>query len=211
MGTAGPSAGMAAAPPPPMTEPLPEPLRLPRGSVRGLMALILLVTYGVMLLRSPGAVPTVVVNTVVVIIAFYFGSSALHPTLGGGVGVAPARPRLVPALLFVAFAGLAGWFLYSNPSLSGLPTSLLQIWEVLGGYVAGRLVSWVVHRRAHKSPTHRRLATAFRDVSAAGALVLTGYIAYSFITQQTGVLAGQAEQILSLAITYYFGSRVIAH
>jgi len=48
-------------------------------------------------------------------------------------------------------------------------------------------------------------------VSAAGALILTGYIGYSFIAAQTGILAGQAEQVLSLAITYYFGSRVIAH
>lgn len=202
---------MAAVPMTRPAEPLPEPLRLPRGSVRGIMALILLVTYGVILVRSPGSVPTVVINAVVVIIAFYFGSSALHPGPVGGAGVAPPRPRLTPALLFVAFAGLAGWFLYANPSLSGLPASLIQIWEVLGGYVAGRTVSWVVHRRAHTSPTRRRLATIFRDLSAAGALILTAYIAFSFITQQPGVLAGQAEQVLSLAITYYFGSRVIAH
>ncbi len=202
---------MTAAPTNPLGTPLPEPLRLPRGSVRGLMALVLVLTYVVLLLRPGGTVPTVVVNAVVVIIAFYFGSSAFHQARVGGPGNAQARPRLLPALVFVAFSALAGWFLYSSPSLAAFPASLLQIWEILGGYVAGRTVSWIVHRRAHESPTRRRLAMTFRDVSAAGALILTGYIGYSFITAQSGILAGQAEQVLSLAITYYFGSRVIAH
>jgi len=196
---------------------LPEPLRLPHGSVRGAIAVIVTAAYGYVLLQggSTPTVPTVLVNAVVVVIAFYFGSRAVStPSAfvpGQTAPPAPHHPRLVRILLFLGFASLTAWFLTRNPSLQGIPTDLLAVLQVLGGYVLGATASWLVHRRAHESHIRHRLATIFRDIVAVGALGLTAYICFALVTKQGGLLAGRAEQALSLVVTFYFGSRVIGH
>ena len=196
---------------------LPEPLRLPHGSVRGAIAVIVTAAYGYVLLQggSTPTVPTVLVNAVVVVIAFYFGSRAVStpPAALPGQPAPPTAhpPRLVRILLFLGFAGLTAWFLSRNPSLQGIPPALLAVVEVLGGYILGATASWLVHRRAHETHIRHRLATIFRDVVAAGALGFTAYICFALITNQQGVFAGRADQALSIVVTFYFGSRVIGH
>lgn len=192
--------------------PLPEPLRLPRGSVHGLLALTLMGTFGYLLARA-GAAPQVLVNAVVVCIAFYFGSHTNASTPGAVVaaGATPSRrPRIVRGLLFLGFAGLTGWIWRSGVPLGDVP-ELVEIWQVLGGYLLGLSLSWFFHRRVHESPLRRRLALVFRDLSALGALGLTVFACYSLVTGLAGSLNMYVEQALSLVITYYFGSRVIAH
>jgi len=195
---------------PPVGE-LPEPLRLPHGSVRGAIAVVVAAAYGYALVFQKSVVPNVLVNAVVVVIAFYFGSHATStpPTVPGQP--VPHRPRLVRILLFLGFAGITAWFLLHDPSLQSIPPALLAVLEVLGGYVLGATASWLVHRRAHESHVRHRLATIFRDVVAAGALGLTAYICFALVTNQQSVFAGRAEQALSLVVTFYFGSRVIGH
>ena len=189
----------------------PEPLRLPRGSVRGGIAVVVTATYGYLLILGT-TVPTVVINAVVVVVAFYFGSHATAtPPRSPSAPPPPHRPRLVRALLLLGFLGLAGWFLWHSPTLTGIPSALTAVLEVLGGYVGGYAVSWLVHRRAHTSPIRTRLATFFRDATAFGALALTGYICYALATNQVSAFAGKAEDALSLVVTFYFGSRVIGH
>ena len=199
---------------------IPEPLRLPRGSVRGIIALIVTGTYAYLLIQGR-QVPSVLVNSVVVVIAFYFGNRAvMHPpTPGAAPGQAmpaalpptPRRTKFVRGLLFLGFVGLAAWFLRSNPTWDGIPADLQAILEVLGGYTAGLTVSWIVHRRAHESTTRKRLATIARDIIAAGALVVSVYICIALATRQVTVFASHAEDALSLVVTFYFGSRVIGH
>ncbi len=196
-----------AAPP---TGQLPEPLRLPHGSVRGAIAIVVAAAYGYVLLFQGGKVPTVLINAVVVLIAFYFGSRATStpPAIPPGQP-APHHPRFVRILLFLGFAALTAWFLSQNPSLQGIPPALLAVLEVLGGYVLGATASWLVHRRAHETRIRHRLATIFRDVVAAGALGLTAFICFALVTNQQSLFAGRADQALSLVVTFYFGSRVI--
>src|SRR3989442_6369889 len=123
---------------------LPEPLRLPHGSVRGAIAVVVAAAYGYALVFQKTVVPTVLVNAVVVVIAFYFGSHATStpPTVPGQPG--PHRPRLVRILLFLGFAGLTAWFLVHDLSFQGIPPALLAVLQVLCGYVlwatAGLLV-----------------------------------------------------------------------
>ncbi len=190
---------------------LPEPLRLPHGSVRGAIAIVVAAAYGYLLLQGD-PVPVVLVNAVVVVIAFYFGSRAVStpPSVPPGQP-APHHPRLVRILLFLGFAGLTAWFLSRDPSLNGIPPPLLAVLEVLGGYVLGAAASWLVHRRAHESHVRHRLATIFRDGVAVAALGLTAYICFALVTNQQGFFAGRADQALSLVVTFYFGSRVIGH
>jgi hypothetical protein len=205
----------------PVTNRLPEPLRLPRGSVRGFIALIVTATYAYLLLQGGKPVPSVLVNSVVVVIAFYFGSRAAMapPTTPPAPGQpmpplvspAPRRTKVVRALLLVVFAGLAGWFVRTSPSWDSIPADLRAILEVLAGYVAGLTVSWLVHRRAHESLVRKRFATIARDAIAAGALALTAYICFALATAQLTLFAERAVDALSLVVTFYFGSRVIGH
>ncbi len=203
-----------SAPAPPPTRapgPLPEPLRLPRGSVHGLLALALMGTFAYMLRRTVAAPPTVLVNSVVVVLAFYFGTrgpTSGMPVPAGIPAVGLRRPRVVRGLLLLGFGGLAGWLVWTGSSLS---PEFLQVLEVLAGYVLGLTLSWAFHRRAHESLTRHRIATVFRDLSAVGALALTAVACYSFVTGTLGTLSSDVEQALSLVITYYFGSRVIPH
>src|SRR2546422_3778418 len=159
---------MAAVPP----VPGPEPLRLPHGSVRGTIAIFVTATYGYRLLQGK-LVPAVVLNAVVVVIAFYFGThtATSKPAVPPGQPV-PRPPRLVRALLLIGFAGLTLWFLSQHMSTSDVPPQLVAVLEVLAGYVLGLTASWLVHRRAHISSARTRLATAFRDIVAAGGLGL---------------------------------------
>jgi hypothetical protein len=193
--------------------PLPEPLRLPRGSVRGLLALVLMGTFAYLLTRD-STTPQVLVNAVVVCLAFYFGTRGptASSTATPGTIVPPSRrPRIVRGLLFLGFAGLAAWVLRTGLPAAGLPAQLLQVWEVLGGYLIGSTLAWLFHHRVHETPLRRRIALLFRDLSALGALALTVFACYTLVTGIVNPLGGEIEQALSLIITYYFGSRVIAH
>src|SRR3989454_1875852 len=198
---------MAAVPPVPGR----EPLRLPHGSARGPIAVFVTATSGYILLVGR-SVPAVVVNAVVVVMVFYFGPRTRTPGPAAPPGQpVPRPPRLVRALLLIGFAGLALWFLGQRLSPADVPLPLVAVLEVLAGYVLGMTASWLVHRRAHISTVRTRLATAFRDVVAAGALGLTAYICYSFLTGGTSIFASRTEDALSLVVTFYFGSRVIGH
>jgi hypothetical protein len=201
----------ASATPSAPPAPLPEPLRLPRGSVHGILALVLMGTFAYLVVRGTAA-PQVLVNAVVVCLAFYFGSHAAPATPAGAPGTTPSRrPRIVRALLFLGFAGLTAWLLRTGLFLSNVPPQLQEIWQVLGGYILGLSLSWAFHRRVHESPLRRRLALLFRDLSALGALGLTVFACYALGTGIASGFSTYVEQALSLVITYYFGSRVIAH
>lgn len=195
---------------PPVPELLPEPLRLPRGTVRGLLALGLMGTFGYMLLRTPATPPPVLVNAVVVALAFYFGTrgaSAGTPPASAGAPRGLRRPWIVRALLLLGFGGLAAWLYWTGATL---PPELLQVLEVLGGYIVGAVLSWFFHRRALETPLRRRIALVFRDLTAVGALGLTAFACYSFVTGVAGTFSTDVEEALSLVITFYFGSRVLA-
>jgi hypothetical protein len=178
-----------------------------------MLSLFLLLTFGYILLKNNGAapVPPVLVNSVVVVLAFYFGTR--HPpatTVGTAPApIAPRPPLILRVLLFLGFAGLALWFLSRSLTTSALPPELLQIWEVLAGYLVGMAASWYMHRHVRERVQSRRLAILFRDGTAGAVLLLTALICIAYALGLTGSLAARAEQILSLVITFYFGARVI--
>src|SRR6266542_2777670 len=138
----------------PLPTQLPEPLRLPRGSVRGGIAVLVTATYGYLLILGP-TVPTVVVNAVVVVVAFYFGSHATAtPPRAPTAPPPPHRPRLVRALLLLGFLGLAGWFLWHNPTPSGISSALT-------GYICYALATNQVSAFAGKAEDALSLVVTF--------------------------------------------------
>src|SRR2546428_3036348 len=147
---------MAAVPP----VPGPEPLRLPHGSVRGTIAIFVTATYGYLLFVGR-SVPAVVVNAVVVVIAFYFGThtATSRPAVPPGQPV-PRPPRLVRALLLIGFAGLALWFLGQRLSPAAVPLPLVAGLQVPPGDVLRRTASWLLLPQAPISPVRPPMATA---------------------------------------------------
>lgn len=171
---------------------------------------MLTVTFGYLIVRGL-LVQSVLMNAVVVVIAFYFGTGTGQARVAADD--VPRRARIgrgaIRVLLLGGFAGLGVWHLRGNLSLEALPPELREVWQLLAGYLLGLSLAWVVHRKADMSALRRRLAILFRHLSAAGALGLVGYVSYAFATGSAGAFAGQLEQVLSLVITYYFGSRVV--
>src|SRR2546428_10393871 len=198
---------MAAVPP----VPGPEPFRLPHVSVRGTIATFVTATYGYLLLVGR-SVPAVVVNAVVVVIAFYFGThtATSKPAVPPGQPV-PRPPRLVRALLLIGFAGLTLWFFSQHQSVGDIPPQLVAVLEVLAGYILGLTASWLVHRRAHISSARPRLATAFRDIVAAGALGLHAHNFYFLFSNRASIFSSATEEALSLVVTFYLRSLLIRH
>src|SRR2546429_9139905 len=147
---------------------LPEPLRLPHGSVRGAIAIVVAAAYGYALVFQKAFVPTVLVNAVVVVIAFYFGSHATSTAATVPGQTTPHRPRLFRILLFLGFAGLTAWFLVHDPSLQGIPSALVAVLRGVGGYFLRAPAPWLSPRRAHEGHVRRRPAPVFPVVSAAG-------------------------------------------
>lgn len=193
-----------------LTTALPYPLRLPLGSVRGIIGIIVTATYGYLLVQGR-PVPMVLVNSVIVIVAFYFGTRAAAQAPAPPAGPpASRRPRIVQGLLLIGFLGLTAWFLRQSPSLAGIPPDLAAVLEVLGGYVLGILVAWLLQRRVEVSSLRRSLATYARDLLAIGALLLTGYLCFNIATGQAGPFGGRDDEVLALVITFYFGSRVFS-
>src|SRR3989475_11606743 len=176
--------GRASAVATPLATRIPEPLRLPRGSVRGTIPLLVTAAYAYLLLQDK-PVPSVLVNSVVVVIAFYFGSrAAAGPPVPPAPGQpptfvvpAPRRTKVVRGLLLIGFAGLAAWFFRTNRPSFGIPAELVAVLEVLGGYASGMTVSWLRPRRAHENMIRKRFATIARDLIAAGGL---GHAAYNY-------------------------------
>jgi len=193
-----------------------EPLRLPHGSIRGTIALIVAGTYAYLLLRGT-PVPSVLINSVIVVIAFYFGTRAAASPAGvAPPGQSPSaatptsrRTKFVRGILLLGFVGLAAWFLRADPTWKGIPQELQAVLEVLAGYVSGLIVSWLVHRRAHENLLRKRFATLARDLIAVGALGLTAYTCFALATGQVTIFAVRVVDALSLVVTFYFGSRVI--
>jgi hypothetical protein len=91
------------------------------------------------------------------------------------------------------------------------PPDLRSVLLVLGGYVSGIVVSWLVHRRMTESPLRRRMTTIARDAIAVGALALTAYSCFALATGPATGFANRVADALSLVVTFYFGSRVIGH
>lgn len=189
---------------------LPYPLRLPLGTVRAVIAIMVTATYAYLLVQGAEPVPPVLVNSVIVIVAFYFGSRATARSAGTMPTSPPPsrRPRVVQGLLLIGFVGLTAWFLRQTPTLDAVPPELLSVLEVLAGYVAGLVVAWILQRRIDVSSLRRRLATLARDLIAVGSLGLTGYLCFILATSQTGLFGDRTEEVLALVVTFYFGSRV---
>ncbi len=191
----------------------PEPLYLPRGSVRSAATLILFLSTWIVLLSGRDA-PGYVLDLLLAIVGYYFAlrqassrSRSRNPggaeTRRDGRGAAPQPPLFLPGhsvrVLLVLLLGLSTVTLLAQGRL-GQP-EYLEFFLILTGLVAGYL--------------YARLTAGMRGE---GALILIGHLkavvvlgasVLLAILLLTGIHAEQFHLALALAcvVSFYFGSR----
>ena len=185
-----------------------DPLNLPRGSVRALMALALLgILWAIMLMGREIPLPLAYVT--LVILGHYFGvRGAVAPGVEGAPG--GKSPLYLPrgsirALIILGFAAV-GAFLWHEGRLEFTPQStVFTIFILAAAFLAGFILRKIADFLTRgKMTTPRRWYENFKAIVALSATVL-------FVLACILGTGGPREQNLALLcaplIVFYFGSR----
>lgn len=195
-----------AAPP----TPVPPPLGLPTGSVRGILALLLCGTMWYLVLRGR-VVPELLASAVLLVVAFYFGvrsSAAATPPVP--VQTTVPQPLYLPrgtirALLLAGFLAVIGYVWIGGRAI---PPELVLILQVLVSYLIGFVVATLVNRRVQKGLGPGRAVNAARNLLAVLALAVSGVVCSSLLFGVPAFVPADAEKVLAWTVAFYFGSRI---
>jgi len=196
---------------------IPPPLGLPRHSVRATLALFLCGTLWYLTLNER-PIPDILWESVLLVIAFYFGLRSTAPVstvpvATGGSAVDRARvpqPLYLPRgsvrfVLLAGFFGLVGWEWFRRGSLPG---QIILIMQVLTSYVSGYVFSSILIRRARRGGGPVRAVTWLRHLLAAGSVGIVGAMCASFVFGQPSWMPNIPENFLAWTVAFYFGSRL---
>jgi len=185
---------------------VPEPLYLPRGSIR---ALVTLATAGsawaLLLLGRP--VPEAVFSLLLTVIGFYFGFRSRSDSPDDRVYDATVRqtqPLFLPGgwirtILILGFL-VSGIIVYRQGRLAELP--YLDFFIILFGLIVGHLIGRLFGRRRSSS-----LSILFNHAKGALVLAAAGLLCVLLLTGQYTALPGKVVAILAATISFYYGSR----
>jgi len=209
---AAPSPLPSAPPGPP---PIPAPLRLPTGSVRAILALTLCGTLWSLILREVTP-PTILVESALLVVAFYFGVRSTAPVVP--VQVAPKaapttrvrQPLFLPrgvirTILAVGFLGVVAYLFYRGRSIE--PPFVL-ILQVIMSYVIGYLFSAILLRRAQAGKGLGRGAAAVRNFISVAATGITVGVCWAIASETFYLVPDYLKNGLAWTIAFYFGSRL---
>ncbi|GAG44322.1 unnamed protein product, partial [marine sediment metagenome] len=165
-------------------ESIPEPLHLPRGSIRALTALGMAVSCWV-LIGQGRDVPGGLLSVLLTVIGYYFGFRMRVKAAGSRIYDPTARevaPLYLPGgvirwVLIIGFAIAAG-VLHSRGRLTQLK-KYLEFFVVLFGLILGYVFAKVFTRRPG-SP----VALAINHVKGAAVLAVAGYLTVVFLGGQ---------------------------
>lgn len=184
-----------------------KPLGLPTGSVRALLLLALLARAILDLRAGAGIAPWLAVALMLGAAAYFSGrASAPRKRPGPGAETAPVRhPLGLPAgtvrtLVLLALAyGAWLWFRGHEPRPEDMPVAF-----VLGAFVLGVLVRWVLHRLA---PPEDAGTTLFHHIQALVALLCAAGLVTLAATGRTAEVPDWVEPLLGSVTVYYFATR----
>ena len=204
-----PSAPAMAVPPQARpAAPAPQPLGLPRGSVRAGLALILSGTLWYSILTDRPLSP-LLVDAVVLVVAFYFGVRSSMPPAPVEPPTSTWQPLFLPrgvvrTFLLLGFVAVIGYTWYRTGRVG---ESLLLIGQVLGSYVSGYAVSAIVSRRLRSGRGPSAALAMVRHAIAAFSLGITGVMCWSLTFGQPA-LPVISQNLLAWTVAFYFGSRL---
>ncbi len=182
----------------------PEPLGLPRGSIRALIALGVAAACGVRVFTGED-IPGPLASLVLAVVGFYFGFRTKAAMLSDRVYDPAARremPLFLPAgvvrRVLVLLLLAAGLGLFVRQRLADVPQHL-ELFIILAGLVAGHLLGRLSERvRIPSFLIHLKGLLGL----AAGAVTIALFVAgWDESMPEAAVIA------LCAAVTFYFGSR----
>ena len=199
---------------PPATMPLKPPLGLPTGSVRATLALILSGSLWYVILQG-GDPPQILVESALLVVAFYFGVRSTAPVVPSKQAVVPAAPKarqplylprgIVRTVLAVGFLGVIAYVAYRDGTM---PAALVLILQVILSYVIGYGISRIVLRRARLGKELSRGARAARNAISLAAIGITAGASWAVVTGQFDQVPEYLRNGLAWTIAFYFGSRL---
>jgi len=198
--------------PSPISSTIPPPLRLPTGSVRAILALTLCGTlwYLIFLGEPP---PTIVVESALLVVAFYFGvrSSAPIVPVQEGAGADKVRQPLflprgaVRGILAAGFLGVIGYVFYRD---GAIPQALLLVFQVVVSYLVGFAASAAILRRARAGKGFGKGSSAARNVISVAAIGITSGVCAAIAVGRFDLVPDYFRNGLAWTIAFYFGSRL---
>ncbi|MBS3821503.1 MAG: hypothetical protein GVY16_04260 [Planctomycetes bacterium] len=183
-----------------------EPLGLPRGSVRALVALGLSATCWA-LVAGCRDLPPALLSLTLTVIGFYFGFRSHTDPRDDRIydaWIHREQPLNLPGgiirVVLVLGFGISGLVLYSRGWLNHI--DVLEFFAILTGVVAGYLLSKVM------TPLKRsRLYDIWRHVRALLVLAATALAAVMALQGSWTIHGGRPFMLLTAGISFYFGSR----
>lgn len=190
----------------------PQPLGLPSGSVRAVIALILCGTLWFQVLKGE-AIEDILIESALLVVGFYFGvRSGMGPPIAPTTVEGTRQPLFLPrgSIRFVLLLGFFGVIAYMWYRGRGLPDAFLLILEVLASYIIGYIASAIVARRQKAGKKPNRAIAIFRNANAIAAMLLVGYLCGTLIFGWPRFFPEYAKNALAWIVAYYFGSRLAA-
>lgn len=191
------------APPAPHTA---EPLYLPRGSVRAMVALALSGT-GWIMVATDQALPAGLLSLTLTVIGFYFGLRAKSESTRDRI-FDPAVPKDLPLFMpanvirVVLIAGFAitAVVLWQRGDIHR--PAVLEFFMILLGLLGGYVIT-----RLSRPLKQTRLYEIYRHFRALGVLGATLALAILGLAGQWAEPPAPAVVVLSMIVSFYFGSR----
>jgi len=191
---------------------LPQPLGLPSGSVRAVIALMLSGTLWYQILN--GVEPkAILVESVLLVVGFYFGvRSGTGPPLAPASTEGTRQPLFLPRgsirlVLLFGFFGVIAYMWFKN---RGIPDAFTLILEVLASYIIGYVASVIVARRQKAGKKPSKSVAVFRNANAIAAMALVGYLCGTIVFTWPVFYPEHTENAMAWIVAYYFGSRLAA-
>lgn len=211
---------MGANPLPSVPVQIPQPLGLPKGSVRATLALFLSATMWYMVIKGQQP-PTILIESVLLVVAFYFGTRSMAPAAGAsaaapGPSPPPAAPGHEPlylprgsvrtVLLFGFFSVIV--YVWFRGGTAAIPSSMILILQVLTSYLSGFILSTLTIWRARKGEKPIRAVAWLRHGVAAASLAIVAAVCGTIVLGQPAWMPHIPDNFLAWTVAFYFGSRL---
>lgn len=185
---------------------VPEPLYLPRGSIRALVAMAVAVSCW-LLIFTQRDVPGSLFSLVLTILGYYFGFRAKVKAAGSRIldpSATTTEPLFLPpgfirGFLILGFLA-AGAFLFARGRWRELKylEFIVVLFGLIAGYLFGRIMA-----RGGASP----FSLLVNHVKGAAVLAVAAYLTYLFVLGGYAALPPVAVTVLCAFVSFYFGSR----
>lgn len=183
--------------------------------MRAILALTLCATLWYATVRGV-APPTILVESALLVVAFYFGVRSTAPVVpvqappSGAQKPSVRQPLFLPrgvvrTVLAIGFLGVIG---YVGLQEGRIPETLLFVLQVILSYIGGYIISVILLRRARAGKGLSRPVAAARNLISLAAIGITGGACWAIATGRFDAVPAYLQNGLAWIVAFYFGSRL---